>query len=256
MYNQRSPNAVSRMLSFHVITLFPDLITTYCSVSIVSRGIQAGAIAVRTYSPRDYCADKYRKVDDTPYGGGAGMVLKPEPFYAAFESIERAPASPVILLTPQGQPFRQSVANELAKEQDITLICGHYEGFDERIRAVATMEISLGDFVMTGGELPALAVIDATGRLVPGVIGKANSLANESFVDGLLEGPQYTKPQVFRDMEVPAILLSGHHRDIERWRHQQALKRTAERRPDLLRALNLNAEDLKFLQTLDYNKEG
>ncbi len=243
------------MLSFHVITLFPDLITTYCSVSIINRGIQAGAIAVRTYCPRDFCADKYRKVDDTPYGGGAGMVLKPEPFYAAFESIERKPDSPVVLLTPQGQPFGQIVANQLSQEQDVTLICGHYEGFDERIRAVATMEISLGDFVMTGGELPALAVIDATGRLVPGVIGKANSLANESFVDGLLEGPQYTKPQVFRDMEVPPILLSGHHRDIEKWRHQQALKRTAERRPDLLRALNLSAEDLKFLKTLDYSQE-
>jgi tRNA (guanine37-N1)-methyltransferase len=239
------------MLTFHVITLFPELISTYCSVSMVQRGIQSGAIAVKTYNPRDFCSDKYRKVDDTPYGGGAGMVLKPEPFFAAFESIERAPASPVILMTPQGQPFLQATANELSASSDITLLCGHYEGFDERIRSLATMEVSLGDFVLTGGELPALAVIDATARLIPGVIGKMISLANESFVNGLLEGPQYTKPPVFRDLAVPDVLRSGNHRDIERWRRQQALKRTAQRRPDLLSSANLDAEDRAFLRSLE-----
>lgn len=238
------------MLTFHVITLFPELITTYCSVSIVSRGIQAGAVAVKAYNPRDFCLDKYRKVDDTPYGGGAGMVLKPEPFFAAYESIERQPGSPVILMTPQGEPFKQDTANKLAKEQDITLICGHYEGFDERIRSAASMEISLGDFVLTGGELPSLAIVDATARLVPGVIGKMSSLRHESFVDGLLEGPQYTKPPVFREMEVPEVLRGGNHRDIEIWRRQQALKRTAERRPDLLRHAHLDANDRLFLRTL------
>jgi tRNA (guanine37-N1)-methyltransferase len=238
------------MLTFHVITLFPEMITAYCSVSIVHRGIQAGAVAVRTYNPRDFCADKYRKVDDTPYGGGAGMVLKPEPFYAAFESIERAPASPVILMTPQGRPFKQETANRLSEETDITLICGHYEGFDERIRSLCTDEISLGDFVLTGGELPSLAIIDSTARLVPGVIGKMISLVNESFVDGLLEGPAYTKPPVFRDMEVPEVLRGGNHRAVEKWRRQQALKRTAERRPDLLPTAKLDAEDRKYLRSI------
>lgn len=238
------------MLTFHVITLFPELISTYCSVSIVHRGIQAGAVAVRTYNPRDFCADKYRKVDDTPYGGGAGMVLKPEPFFAAFESIQREAASPVILMTPQGRPFKQEIANRLSEERDITLFCGHYEGFDERIRSLCTDEISLGDFVLTGGELPSLAIIDATARLVPGVIGKSISLAKESFVDGLLEGPAYTKPAVFRDMEVPEILRGGNHREVERWRRQQALKRTVERRPDLLPAANLTDEDRQYLRTL------
>lgn len=206
---------------------------------------------MKTYNPRDFCADKYRKVDDTPYGGGAGMVLKPEPFFAAFESIERAVDSPVIMMTPQGQPFKQETANKLAEENtDITLICGHYEGFDERIRSVATMEISLGDFVLTGGELPSLAIIDATARLVPGVIGKSISLANESFVHGLLEGPTYTKPPVFRDMEVPEVLRSGNHREIDKWRRREALKRTAERRPDLLPHANLTREDRDYLRTL------
>lgn len=238
------------MLTFHVITLFPELIATYCSVSMVHRGILNGAVAVKTYNPRDFCEDKYRKVDDTPYGGGAGMVLKPEPFFAAFESIQRAAASPVILMSPQGTPMKQEIANQLSQEQDITLFCGHYEGFDERIRSLATMEISLGDYVLTGGELPALSVIDATARLVPGVIGKLISTVNESFADGLLEGPQYTKPAEFRGMEVPEILRSGNHREVEKWRRQQALKRTAERRPDLLREAHLDEQDRAFLRIL------
>lgn len=241
------------MLTYHVITLFPELITTYCSVSIVHRGIKAGAIAVQTYNPRDFALDSYRKVDDTPYGGGAGMVLKPEPCFAAFESIERPADSPVVLMTPQGQPFRQHLANQLSQEQHITLICGHYEGFDERIRSLATMEISLGDFVLTGGELPALTLIDATARLVPGVIGKTISLANESFVDGLLEGPAYTKPATFRGMEVPEILRSGNHREVARWRRQQSLKRTFERRPDLLPHAPLDDEDRAYLRTLGWS---
>lgn len=235
------------MLNFHVITLFPDLIANSCSVSMVGRGIKAGAISVQTYNPRDFCSDKYRKVDDTPYGGGAGMVLKPEPFFAAVESIQRHAESPVILMSPQGQPFKQALANSLATESDITLICGHYEGFDERIRTLATHEVSIGDFVLTGGELPALTVIDAVARLVPGVIGKLISVANESFVEGLLEGPQYTKPPVFRDMAVPDVLRSGNHREVEKWRHKQALLRTLARRPDLLELANLNAEDKRFI---------
>jgi tRNA (guanine37-N1)-methyltransferase len=246
-----APNQDSGLLNFHVITLFPELIQTYCSVSIVKRGIEKGEIAVHTYNPRDFCQDKYRKVDDTPYGGGAGMVLKPEPFFEAFDSIPRAADSPVLLMSPQGTPFHQDTAWKLVDSADIVMICGHYEGFDERIRSVATLEISVGDYVLTGGELPALIVIDAVGRLVPGVIGKSISLAHESFVDGLLEGPQYTKPPEFRGMEVPEVLRGGNHKEIERWRRQQSLKRTKERRPDLLDSANLSPEDRKFLKSLD-----
>jgi tRNA (guanine37-N1)-methyltransferase len=178
------------------------------------------------------------------------MVLKPEPFFAAVESIERNPASPVILMTPQGAPFKQADANAFAKETDITLLCGHYEGFDERIRSLCTHEISIGDFVLTGGELPALTIIDSVARLVPGVIGKLISVASESFVDGLLEGPQYTKPPVFRDMEVPEVLRSGNHREIEKWRRKQALLRTLKRRPDLISAAQLSKEEQKMLNEI------
>lgn len=243
------------MLSFHVITLFPELIAQYCAVSIIKRGIEKGELAVHTYNPRDFCTDKYRKVDDSPYGGGAGMVLKPEPFFAAFETIPAKENLPVLLMTPQGTPFHQDHAWEFARqEKDIVIICGHYEGYDERIRTIATHEISIGDFVLTGGELGALIVIDAVGRLVPGVIGKSISLAHESFVGNLLEGPHYTKPPEFRGMEVPEVLRSGNHREIERWRRQQSLKRTLERRPDLLESVELNNEDLKYLDSLRFNK--
>jgi tRNA (guanine37-N1)-methyltransferase len=242
------------LLTFHIITLFPELIEQYCSTSIIGRGVNAQAIAIKTYNPRDFCLDKYRKVDDTPYGGGAGMVLKPEPIFAALDSIVRAEKSPVLLMTPQGIPFEQKIANTLAIESDITIICGHYEGFDERIRSLASLEISIGDYVLTGGELPALTIIDAVGRLVPGVIGKSISLANESFVDGLLEAPQYTKPAVFQNMEVPEILRSGNHQLTAKWRHKEALKRTYERRPDLLNKLDLSKEDLAFIESLKQPK--
>lgn len=239
------------MLNFHIITLFPDLIKTYCSVSIIGRGIERQEISVQTYNPRDFCSDKYRKVDDSPYGGGAGMVLKPEPFYAAFESIQRKENTPVLLTSPQGKPFKQELAWSLSRETDITILCGHYEGFDERISSLTTMELSTGDYVLTGGELAALTVIDAVGRLVPGVIGKSISLARESFEDGLLEGPQYTKPPVFRDMEVPEVLRSGNHKDIERWRRQESLKRTLKIRPDLLADARLTDEDRAYLSRID-----
>jgi tRNA (guanine37-N1)-methyltransferase len=238
------------MLTFHVITLFPELIHVYCSTSIIGRGVETGRISVNTFNPRDFCTDKYRKVDDTPYGGGAGMVLKPEPFFAAFESTGRLPDSPVLLLTPQGNPFKQALAQALSEQTDVTIICGHYEGFDERIRTLATHEVSIGDFVLTGGEAAALAVIDAVGRLVPGVVGKSISLWHESFVDSLLEGPQYTKPPIFRGMEVPEILRSGNHKAVARWRREQALKRTLERRPDLLSEAHLDSADRAFLESL------
>lgn len=245
----------NQVLSFHVISLFPELIESYCLTSIVGRGVRAGKIAVKTYNPRTWCTDRYRKVDDTPYGGGAGMVLKPEPIFAAFESIERKAGSPVVLLTPQGVPFKEQTARDLSAHEDITLICGHYEGFDERICTLATLELSLGDFVMTGGELAALAVIDAVGRLIPGVLGKSISLAHESFEDGLLEAPQFTKPPVFREMAVPDVLKSGDHKVIARWRRQQSLKRTLERRPDLLEHAPLTNEDRNYLQSLKDESE-
>lgn len=238
------------MLTFHVITLFPDLIQTYCSTSIIGRGVTAARISVQTYNPRDYCQDKYRKVDDTPYGGGVGMVLKPEPIFAALESIVRAENSPICLLSPQGKTFNQKKAEELASMSDITLICGHYEGFDERIRSLATMEISLGDFVLTGGELPSLAVIDAVARLVPGVLGKFDSAAEESFSSLLLEAPHYTKPAEYKGMVVPEILRSGNHKAVAKWRRQQALTRTLQRRPDLLEKAPLDEADRRFIAEL------
>lgn len=242
------------MLTFHVITLFPELVEAYCTTSIIGRGVKAGRIAVKSYNPRDFCADKYRKVDDTPYGGGVGMVLKPEPIYAALESIQRSDGSPVCMLTPQGQTFSQAMAEKLSLEQDIVLICGHYEGFDERIRSAATVEISIGDFVVTGGELPALTVLDAIGRLVPGVLGKLDSAADESFNHSLLEAPQFTKPAEFRGMVVPEVLRSGDHKAITKWRRQEALKRTWLRRPDLLQNAELDTMDREFLNKLQQSK--
>ncbi len=238
------------MLTFHVITLFPELIETYANTSIIGRGIKAERLAVATRNPREFATDSYRKVDDTPYGGGAGMVLKPEPFFAAFEAIERPADSPVLLMTPQGQPFVHADAKRLSDEKHITILCGHYEGFDERIRTLATHEYSIGDFVITGGELAALIIIDAVGRLVPGVVGKHLSVETESFADGLLEGPQYTKPVEFRGMLVPEIVRSGNHKAIAAWRRQEAIRRTFLRRPDLLETALLDEADRRFITLL------
>lgn len=243
------------MLTFHVVTLFPELITTYVSTSIIGRGIRAERLCVNVINPRDFCSDKYRKVDDSPYGGGAGMVLKPEPFFSAVESIENWQSSPVILTTPQGMPFKQALADELATKYDIIMLCGHYEGFDERIRTLATHEVSIGDFVLTGGELAALTMIDAIGRLVPGVLGKTMSLAEESFTDGLLEPPQYTKPAEFRGMHVPEILRSGDHKAVTKWRRRESLKRTLQRRPDLLNSVTLSDEEKRLLSELSASDE-
>lgn len=238
------------MLSFDVITLFPELIDLYTRTSIIGRGITAEKIGVATHNPRDFCLDKYKKVDDSPYGGGAGMVLKPEPFFATFESIKRPIDAPVILVSPQGVPFNAKLAEKFSQENQITLFCGHYEGFDERIATLATHEVSIGDFVITGGELAALVIIDAVSRFIPGVVGKHASVLNESFTDGLLEGPSFTKPPEFRGMAVPEVLRSGDHKAIERWRRQESLRRTYERRPDLLNHVELNPEDLRYIEGL------
>ncbi len=250
------------MLTFHIVTLFPDLLTTYTAVSVIGRGIKADRLAVKTYNPRDFCADKYKKVDDTPYGGGAGMVLKPEPFFAAYESIcqtvgeEKQGTMPVLLMSPQGEPFKQETAQTLSEHTDIAIICGHYEGFDERIRTLATQEICIGDYILTGGELASLVIIDAVGRLVPGVLGKIASVHDESFSDGILEAPQYTKPPEFRGMEVPEILRGGDHKAITTWRRKQALMRTMKRRPDLLEKAELSAGDRNLLDEIELELDG
>jgi tRNA (guanine37-N1)-methyltransferase len=242
------------VLTFHVITLFPELISTYCSTSILGRGLVEKRFQLRTYNPREFCEDKYRKVDDSPYGGGAGMVMKPEPIFAAFESIEREAGSPVILTTPRGDQFTHERAEGLSTQNDLTIICGHYEGIDERVKTLVTDEISIGDFVVTGGELPALAIIDAVGRLIPGVLGKSASLADESFTHGLFEAPQYTKPAIFRDMAVPEILRSGDHKAVAVWRRKESLRITLERRPELLSKANLQGMDQALIKQIEEEK--
>ncbi len=224
-----------RAMRIDVLTLFPAMFAGPLDHSILGRAIERGLLQVELTDIRAFATDRHRTVDDYPYGGGPGMVLKPGPIFAAAESVAQ-PNCPVILLSPQGRVFTQAIAAEFAALQQLTLICGHYEGFDERVRAhLATDELSIGDYVLTGGELPAMVVIDAVARLLPGVLGGAGSTSEESHGDGLLEYPQYTRPPEFRGHPVPDVLLSGNHAEIARWRRREALQRTAARRPDLLR---------------------
>lgn len=226
-----------------IITLFPEMFEPVFSLSILGRARRQGSLQIVVHNLRDYTYDRHRTVDDTPYGGGSGMVLKPEPLYDAVEAVksidftfQREALREVVFLTPQGKPFKQDTANELTKLDQLILVCGHYEGFDERARELlADREISIGDFVLTGGEIPAMAVTDAVSRLLPGVLGDEYSAYEESFSEDLLEYPQYTRPRVFRGLEVPEILLSGNHKEIAKWRKKQSIKRTTERRPDLLK---------------------
>ncbi len=218
---------------FEVLTLFPEVFPGPLAQSVTGRAIAAGRITLEAHDLRRYTHDRHRQVDDIPYGGGAGMVLKPEPIFEAVRA--RRGSGPVILLSPQGDVFNQRVARELAQHPDLYLICGRYEGVDERVAAfLANRELSIGDYILTGGELAALVVIDAVSRLVPGVLGAEESPADESFAEGLLEYPQYTRPAVFEGHAVPEVLLSGHHAEIQKWRRQQAEERTRRRRPDLL----------------------
>ncbi len=222
-------------MKFNVVTLFPDMIKNYCSESIVKRGIEKGVIEVETTNPRDFTLDKHKKVDDTPYGGSQGMVLMCQPMFDAVESIERVENSALIMLTPQGEPFSHNISCELASFDQLILICGHYEGFDERIRlGLKPREISIGDYVLTGGELPALVLIDSISRNISGFLGKDESAFDDSFSHGLLEHAQYTKPREFRGMKVPEVLLSGNHAEIEKFRANERLERTRARRPDLI----------------------
>jgi len=237
-------------MRFDVFTLFPDILTPYLESSILLRARQRGLIEVYPHDIRAWATDRHHVTDDTPYGGGGGMVMKPEPVFAAVEGVLGIPAEcPVILLTPQGRRFDQSTAQELAKHPRLALLCGRYEGFDERIREhLVTDEISVGDYVLTGGELPALVVVDAVSRLIPGVLGDPDGAADDSHASGLLEYPHYTRPPEFRGWGVPEVLLSGNHAEINRWRREQSLLRTLHRRPDLLENAPLTAAEKGYLE--------
>lgn len=223
-------------MKFDIFTLFPEVFQPYLDASIIKRARSGGLIDVNLHNIRDWAVDRHHTTDDMPYGGGGGMVMKPEPVFASIESVLGSPpAVPVILMTPQGRLFTQEVAKELSSLPHIALLCGHYEGIDERIREhIVTDEISIGDYVLTGGELPALIVMDAVSRYLPGVLGDPTGAEDDSHASGLLEYPHYTRPPVFRDWPVPEILLSGNHAAIDKWRKEQSINRTAQKRPDML----------------------
>ena len=240
-------------MNFHVMTLFPELIEAAAKESILGRAAKAGFISVTAVNFRDYAKDRHRHVDDYTYGGGAGMLIKPDPVYDCYEDIARKIGHParVIYLTPAGRVFTQEIAEELSKEEDLILLCGHYEGIDERvIDEIVTDQISIGDYVLTGGELPALVVLDAVARLVPGVLS-AGSAETESFSDGLLEYPQYTRPEEWHGVRVPEILICGDHKKVDEWRRRESLRKTRANRPDLLSKAPLTKEDRAFLRTLE-----
>jgi tRNA (guanine37-N1)-methyltransferase len=240
-----------------ILTLFPEMFPPYLSASILQRAQENQLLSVQLHNIRDYAAGKHRVTDEPPYGGGGGMILKPDPIFKAVEAVisdgknltEQPP--PIILLTPQGRPFNQKVAQELAHHERMVLICGRYEGVDERVRRhLVTDELSIGDYVLTGGELAALVVVDAVARLIPGVLGAEGAAEEDSHATGLLEGPHYTRPETFRDWSVPEVLRSGHAANIRRWRREESLRRTWLRRPDLLETAELTPEDKAFLNQL------
>jgi len=247
-----------------ILTLFPQMFQSPLGASIFQRAIDRKLLGVKIHNIRDYTHDKHHTVDDYPYGGGAGMVLKPEPIFETVEAIssdiynkQGVEGVTVILLTPQGRLFSQQIALELSRYSHLILICGHYEGVDERVREhLVTDEISIGDYVLSGGELAAMVVVDAMVRLVPGVLGSEASLLDDSHATGLLEYPQYTRPLVYREWAVPDVLLSGNHAQIAKWRHEQAIARTLERRPELLEKANLNLEKRQLLSKVEPSSEG
>jgi tRNA (guanine37-N1)-methyltransferase len=234
-----------------IVTIFPEMVEAALAPGVVGRARQAGVLDIVVHNLRDFTTDRHRVVDDVPFGGGPGMVLKAEPLFAAVEAITAARGAPdaVVLTSPAGKPFTQSDARRLASLPHILLLCGRYEGIDERVREhVATEEISIGDYVLSGGELPALVVVDAVGRLVPGVVGDDQSVEADSFTRGLLDYPHYTRPAELRGLRVPEVLISGHHGEIRKWRRREALRRTAERRPELLATAALEDDERKFLE--------
>ena len=253
-------------MQFEVFTLLPEVFPSYLDTSILKRARERGLIRVNVHNIRDYTHDKHHTTDDTPYGGGGGMVMKPEPVFEAIETVlginpppatpELEPPLPIILLTPQGRVFNQSIAKELSQHSKIVLLCGRYEGIDERIRQnLVTDEISIGDYVLTGGEIPALILIDAISRLLPDVLGDPTGAEDDSHAMGLLEYPHYTRPPEFRGNKVPDVLLSGDHAKIDKWRREQALERTFKKRPDMLEKADLSEADKKFIKSLKSNIE-
>jgi tRNA (guanine37-N1)-methyltransferase len=245
-------------MKFDIVTIFPKMVDAGLAEGVVSRGIGRGLLDIVVHDLRDYTVDRHRSVDDVPYGGGPGMVMKPEPIVRVVEHIRAARGIPdaVILLSPQGRPFRQDEAVRLSGLSHVALLCGRYEGMDERVRElVATEELSIGDYVLSGGELPALVVVDAVSRLVPGVVGDGQSVEQDSFSHGLLDYPHYTRPAEFAGRKVPDVLLSGHHAEVRRWRKKAALARTLERRPDLLPDAALDDEDRALLEEIQSERQ-
>jgi len=243
-------------MTFDVLTLFPGMFTAPFAESILAKAGEKGLIRIAAHYLRDWAEGRHQITDDAPYGGGDGMVMKPEPVARALADLKaRIPGAKVLLMTPQGAPFTQKVAQKLAGEPGLIFVCGRYEGFDERIRGLVDAEYSLGDFVLTGGELAAMVMIDAVARFLPGVLGNSGSAAGDSFADGLLEFPHYTRPVDFNGERVPDVLLSGHHAEIARWRRREQLRRTLQRRPDLLLTAALTDEDRRVLATLRAEEE-
>lgn len=245
-------------MNYHVLTLFPDMVMDGLHTSIIGRAVDKGILSVEAVNIRDYTKEKHGHVDDAPYGGGAGMVMQAAPVCDAYEALcTRLGKRPrVLYMTPQGKVFNQSVARELAQEEDLVFLCGHYEGIDERaLEMIVTDYLSVGDYVLTGGELPAMVMIDCISRLVPGVLSNETSAEIESFHDNLLEYPQYTRPEVYEGRRVPEVLLSGHHKNIEVWRRRQSIRRTLERRPDLLEAAVLTDKEREFLEEISRERE-
>lgn len=235
-----------------ILTIFPEMFHGPFDYSIIKRAMEKELIKIRIFDIREYTTDKHKVTDDYPYGGGGGMVMKPEPIAKAIENAlgkeKESSDTRVIFLTPQGAPFKQAVAKELARLKHLVLLCGHYEGIDERIREMfIDQEISIGDYVLTGGEIPAMVIVDAVVRIIPGVLGDENSYRQDSFYQGLLDYPQYTRPEVFRGQRVPEVLLGGHHQKIRQWRRRKAIERTLQRRPELLKTAALSDEDKKIL---------
>lgn len=239
-------------MRFDIFSLFPEVFSSYIEVSIIKRAIRSGLMEVYLHDIRSWTVDRHHVCDDTPYGGGGGMVMKPEPIFTAVEDVlSSPPGCPLIMMTPQGRPFTQRVAQELAELPRVAMLCGRYEGVDERVRQhLVTDEISIGDYVLTGGELPALIVMDAVIRNIPGTLGDPMGAIQDSHASGLLEHPHYTKPRVFRGWEVPKTLLSGDHAKVAQWRHEQSLYRTVKRRPEMLEEYPLSKNDRKFLASL------
>ena len=237
-----------------IITIFPEVILPVLQAGILRRAQARDILTVNVHNLRDFTTDRHQMVDDYPYGGGAGMILKPEPLFAAIRSLQPESTTRIIYLTPQGTPFNQSLAEAFSLESHLILICGRYKGIDERVRMkLVTDEISIGDYVLSGGEIPALVLVDSIGRVLPRALGNYESAQEDSFSQGLLDCPHYTRPAEFEGMKVPDILLSGHHDNITLWQHEQSLKRTAERRPELLKNLELSTEDAAYLNSLKHS---